>query len=81
MRPHVVTAALVWALCGAVVVLGCAMLSSTGCAIFGAQERAEVAGTLNSVEQCQEKGRAAPDGGHLKAYDACMREAGLRGDP
>ncbi len=49
-----------------------------GCALFGAAERAQVAGTLNAVEQCQEVGRQAADGGHLKAYNDCMADSGLR---
>ena len=29
------------------------------------------------LAKCQVVGRAAPDGGHLKAYDECKKEAGL----
>ncbi len=54
------------------------LVGLAGCAIFGSKERAEVANTINSVEQCQEIGRQGPDGGHYKAYDECMKEAGLR---
>ncbi len=53
------------------------MVLATGCAFFGASERAVIADTLNQVEQCQEQGRQAPDGGHIAAYKACMVEAGL----
>lgn len=58
-------------------VFGGAAITAAACSVFGPAERAHVANTANALEQCQEKGREGPDGGHLAAYEACMREAGL----
>ncbi len=49
-----------------------------GCAIFGPSERADLANHANTLERCQEVGRQGPDGGHIKAYDDCLHEAGVR---
>ena len=48
------------------------------CAIFGAAERADLSKHMNTLEQCQEVGRQAPDGGHIAAYKACLHEAGVK---
>ncbi len=55
-----------------------ALVAVAGCAIFGSSERADIANHANVLEQCQEVGRQGPDGGHIKAYDACLKEAGVR---
>ncbi len=49
-----------------------------GCAIFGPAERADLANHASTLERCQEEGREAPDGGHLKAYEACKVDAGIQ---
>lgn len=63
--------------------LGCALvgLALAACAVFGPDERAAVATTAASIENCEEKGRACnADGGThcYDVYDACMRDGGLR---
>lgn len=55
-----------------------ALIALHGCALFGPEERAHVAGEMNALEQCQEKGREGPDGGHIHAYDECLKEAGIQ---
>ncbi len=48
------------------------------CATLGPKERAEVAHTAATLEQCQEQGRMCKADGGAGCYDACMRDAGLR---
>ncbi len=55
-----------------------AVVAIAGCAIFGPAERADLSQHMNTLEQCQEVGRQAPDGGHIAAYDACKAEAGVK---
>ncbi len=66
---------IIWAVGGVIAVAGVALLD--GCALFGAAERADLSNHMNKLEQCQELGRQAPDGGHIAAYDACKKEAGI----
>ncbi len=54
-----------------------AVVAVAGCAIFGPAERADLSQHMNVLEACQERGRQAPDGGHLAAYRACKVEAGV----
>lgn len=60
------------------VIWGVALVAMAGCAIFGPSERADLANHANTLERCQEVGRQGPDGGHIKAYDDCLHEAGVR---
>jgi hypothetical protein len=33
--------------------------------------------TTTQLARCEQVGRDAPDGGHIKAYDDCKKDAGL----
>ena len=61
-------------------VLGLLALAACGAAL-GATERQGISTTAGTIARCQDVGRACKeDGGRncYDAYDACMREGGLR---
>lgn len=56
----------------------CVALGSSAClADLSPGERGALVKTAADLDVCQEAGRAAPDGGHLAAYEACKKDAGL----
>jgi len=50
--------------------------TSTACSLFSSAA-AQVQSADSVIQGCEQAGREAPDGGHIAAYDDCMKEAGL----
>lgn len=54
-----------------------------GCAALTAAQRGEIEKTAGTIGSCQERGRACKDDGGTNCYakyDACITDAGLRGE-
>lgn len=53
-------------------------LTLSACDVFNSpSDRGQMEDHAGKLLKCQEAGRAAPDGGHIRAYDDCKSKEGL----